>query len=46
MIEAFDEDKGQKSQLALFPEDRVAPELACETVHIRLNSLSLHRPRQ
>jgi hypothetical protein len=46
MIEAFDEDKGQKSQLALFPEDRVAPELACETVHIRLDSLSLHRPRQ
>jgi transposase len=44
-IEVFDEDQRPR-QLALFPEDRVAPVLDCEVVQIRLNQLQLRRPRQ
>jgi hypothetical protein len=44
-IEVFADD-GEARQVALFPDDRVAPELACEVVQIRLSELSLHRPRQ
>jgi hypothetical protein len=29
-IEVFDEDAGQPKQIALFPEDRVAPALDCD----------------
>jgi hypothetical protein len=32
--------------MALFPSDRMPPELDCEVVQIRLNALELHRPRQ
>jgi hypothetical protein len=32
--------------MAIFPDDRAAPELDCEVVQIRLSELSLHRPRQ
>ena len=45
-IEVFDEDTDQANQVALFPEDRLAPELAYEVVQIRLRDLSVHRPRQ
>lgn len=45
-IDVFQGDKGQSRQMALFPDDRQAPELACEVVQIRLNELELHRPRQ
>lgn len=45
-IEVLDERHGKPTQLALFPEDRQAPELTCETVNLRLCDLSLHRPRQ
>lgn len=45
-IDVFQGDKGQSRQVALFPSDRQAPELACEVVRIRLNELELHRPRQ
>jgi hypothetical protein len=44
-IEVFADD-GEASQVAIFPDDRGAPELDCEVVQIRLNELSLHRPRQ
>jgi len=44
-IEAFDED-GSSTQIALFPEDRVAPVLDCEVVSIRLSQMRLRRPRQ
>jgi hypothetical protein len=44
-IEVFAED-GEAAQVALFPDDRPAPELDCEVVQIRLSELSLHRPRQ
>lgn len=36
----------QKRQIALFPEDLPAPALDCEVVQIRLDALTLHRPRQ
>ena len=45
-IEAFDEAGGVPRQIALFPEDRAAPALECDVVHVRLNGLRLHRPRQ
>jgi Transposase DDE domain len=45
-IEAFDEDGQQTRQIALFPEDRQAPALNCDVVHVRLSELRLHRPRQ
>jgi Transposase DDE domain len=46
-IEAFDEGGGgQARQVALFPEDRAAPALDCDVVHVRLSGLQLRRPRQ
>ena len=45
-IDVLQGEKGQRRQMALFPSDRQAPELACEVVQIRLNELKLHRPRQ
>jgi len=45
-IEAFDEGGQQAKQIALFPEDRTAPALACDVVHVRLSGLRLRRPRQ
>jgi Transposase DDE domain len=44
-IEIFD-DRGGARQIALFPEDRVAPALSCDVVSIRLASMRLRRPRQ
>jgi hypothetical protein len=45
-IEVFEESRGQSRQVALFPEDRPAPELAQEVVHVRLSELQVKRPRQ
>lgn len=46
-IEAFDDGGGgQARQVALFPEDRAAPALDCDVVHVRLSGLRLRRPRQ
>jgi hypothetical protein len=45
-IEAFDEGGQQTRQIALFPEDRAAPALDCDVVHVRLCDLRLRRPRQ
>ena len=44
-IEALDEG-GRSTQIALFPEDRVAPALDCDVVSIRLSEMRLRRPRQ
>ena len=44
-IEAFDEG-GRSTQIALFPEDRVAPALDCDVISIRLSEMRLRRPRQ
>src|SRR6201993_2515621 len=45
-IEAFDEAGRDPRQIALFPEDRPAPVLDCDVVHVRLSGSRLHRPRQ
>ena len=45
-IEAFDELSNRPRQIALFPEDRAAPALDCDVVHVRLSELRLRRPRQ
>ena len=45
-IEVFESGSGQGRQVALFPEDREAPELADEVVHLRLDQLQVKRPRQ
>ena len=45
-IEAFDEGGQHARQIALFPEDRAAPPLDCDVVHVRLSGMRLRRPRQ
>jgi transposase len=45
-IEAFDENHPDRRQIALFPEDRSAPALNCDVVHVKLSGLRLCRPRQ
>jgi hypothetical protein len=45
-IKVLDEDHQASAQVALFPEDRPAPALDCDVVHVRLSGLRLHRPRQ
>ena len=45
-IEVFDTESSSHAQVALFPEDRVAPALDCDVVQVRLGGLRLRRPRQ
>ena len=45
-IEVLEAGSGQWRQVALFPEDREAPELAQEVIYIRLDQLQVQRPRQ
>jgi hypothetical protein len=45
-IELFEQGQKSPRQVALFPADRPAPAIETEVVQIRLNQLSLHRPRQ
>src|SRR5438270_7783513 len=45
-IQALDEGGQHARQIALFPEDRAAPALDCDVVHVRLSGLRLRRPRQ
>ena len=45
-IEVLDEERSTSAQIALFPEDRVAPPLECDVVQVRLGGLRLRRPRQ
>lgn len=45
-IEVLESGSGQWRQVALFPEDREAPELAQEVIYIRLDQLQVERPRQ
>jgi len=47
VIEAFDEEAEQRTQLALFPAERAVPEHAkAYGVQVRLEAMALHRPRQ
>jgi len=43
-IAVLEASSGQWRQVALFPEDREAPELAQEVVHIRLDDASAATP--
>ena len=45
-IEIFEEGQARPRTVALFPEDRVGAVADPDIVRIRLNQLSLHRPRQ
>ena len=45
-IDVVQDDAHKAQQIAIFPEDRQAPELDCEVVQVRLNELQLQRPRQ
>jgi len=45
-IEAYQDGEAKAQQMALFPEDRPAPILDCDVVQIKLDELSLRRPRQ
>ena len=45
-IEIFEEGRPRSRTVALFPEDRIGPVADADIVRIRLNELSLHRPRQ
>jgi hypothetical protein len=45
-IDVVQDDAHKARQIAIFPEDRQAPELDCEVVRVRLNELQLQRPRQ
>jgi hypothetical protein len=45
-IEALDANSPGRRQIALFPDDRTAPALDCDVVHVKLGGLRLHRPRQ
>ena len=47
VLEGFDEDAGQKRQMALFAWDRPIPEYASDCgIGVKLKEFSLHRPRQ
>jgi transposase len=47
VIEAFDEQSQQRTQLALFPAEGEVPEYAkAYGVQVRLEAMELHRPRQ
>jgi hypothetical protein len=45
-IEVLSEESGSAQQVALFPTDVPVPDLDCEVVQIKLNELSVRRPRQ
>lgn len=44
-MSVFDEDAGAATPLALFPEDRQAPELAGAVVPVKLSEWQRRRPR-
>ena len=45
-IEVLESGRDQGHQVALFPEDREAPELAQEVVHVRLDQIRIQHARQ
>jgi hypothetical protein len=45
-IEVFQGDESRLMQLAIFPEDRIAPPLECEVVQVKLSGLRICAPRQ
>ena len=45
-LDVLDDSNGSFKQMSLFPEDRAPPPDVCNPVQIRLNQMTLHRPRQ
>jgi hypothetical protein len=45
-IGVVQEGQRKPRQVAIFPEDRQAPELGCDVVQVKLSELQLKRPRQ
>jgi hypothetical protein len=45
-IAVLEEGQPQLRQMAIFPEQREAPELSCAVVHVKLDGMRLLRPRQ
>jgi transposase len=45
-IEVFREDEADPQQMAFFPEDRIGEATQAEQIQLRLQDLTLHRPRQ
>jgi len=45
-IEVLEEGRARPMQVAIFPQDRQAPEMDCAVVQVRLDRLRLERPRQ
>jgi len=45
-LDVFDEPAGRAKQISLFPEDRTPPPEVSNPVQIRLNQMTLRRPRQ
>ena len=45
-IEVLEEGRARPTQVAIFPQDRQAPEMDCAVVQVRLDRLRLERPRQ
>jgi transposase len=45
-LEVLDETSGSYQQISLFPDDRIPPPEIAHPVRIRLNQMTLHRPRQ
>ena len=45
-IEVVEGTAGRTSQMAIFPEDRLAPPMQCEVAQVRLKDMRLERPRQ
>ncbi|MBU0678829.1 MAG: IS1634 family transposase [Verrucomicrobia bacterium] len=45
-LDVFDKSGGSVKQMSLFPEDRTPPPEILNPIQIRLNRMTLHRPRQ
>jgi transposase len=45
-IEVVEGAAGKTSQMAIFPEDRIAPPMQCEVAQVRVKDMRLVRPRQ
>ena len=45
-IEVLEEGSARLRQMAIFPEQREAPELSCAVVHVKLDGMRLEKPRQ
>ena len=45
-IEVLQAGQGAPMQMAIFPDDRPAPELDCDVVQVKLSGLQLRQPRQ